>query len=183
MEVINGKVWILGDNVSTDTIISTRYMLMADKREMARHAFEAFDSEFASQFQKSDIIVAGHNFGCGSAREQAPEAIIALGAGAVVAKSFHATFFRNAINLGLPVAICGASDFTIEQGNILSIDFCKGVLQNLSTSVKYSLKPYPEIIRKILECHGLVNYYLHQFYNEEKTDINNVEVQNGTQHN
>lgn len=159
MEKIKGKVWIFGDHINTDQIISTKYMLLNSKQEMSKYAFESIDKDFSKSFQEGDIVVGGVNFGCGSAREQAPEVLKELKVGAIIASSFNMTFYRNAINLGIPAII--SIDFSkhVKKGDLISVDIVNGNISNLDTCQSYHIEPFPQVIREILDCSGLVNYY------------------------
>lgn len=159
LNTIKGKVWIFGDHINTDQIISTKYMLLNSKKEMAQYAFESIDKDFSKNFKQGDIIVGGINFGCGSAREQAPEVLKELKAGAVIASSFNMTFYRNAINLGIPAIISVDFCRNVNKGDLALVDIVNGNISNLSTCQDFHTEPFPEIIKEILDCSGLVNYY------------------------
>jgi len=156
---IKGRVLILGDHISTDQIISTKYMLLNSNSEMAKHAFEAISEDFSSKVNGGDIIVAGFNFGCGSAREQAPEVLKELGIGAIIAKSFNSTFYRNAINIGLPAFIPESLEYEIDNGDDIHILISENRVLNKTKNNMMELKPVSDIIKDILDCSGLVNYY------------------------
>ncbi len=158
MNIIRGKAWKFGDNINTDLIISGKYKLsITDLDELSKHAMEGLASNFAEKFKKGDIIVAGRNFGCGSSREQAPLVLKHLGAGAILAKSFARIFYRNAINIGLPVMECKNTDY-IQEGDILEIDLERGIIRNLSQKQEYQASPIPKDLIKILIAGGLTNY-------------------------
>jgi len=155
---IRGRVWKFGDNVNTDLIIAGKYKLsITDLDELSKHAMEALMPDFALKVKKGDLIVAGRNFGCGSSREQAPLVLKHLGVGAVVAKSFARIFFRNSINLGLPLIELEYVD-EIDDGDILEIDSAEGYVNNLSKDKLYTAKVMPPEILKILSEGGLVSY-------------------------
>ncbi len=152
---MRGRVWKFGANVDTDQIIPAEYLVTGDARELAKHVFEKARPGFAEKVRKGDILVADENFGCGSSREHAPRALIGAGISCVVAKSFARIFFRNAINIGLPVVEC---DVSAEDGDELEIDFEKGVIRNLTTNKSYVFKPLPEFLLNLLNSGGLVEY-------------------------
>ncbi|MEM2214592.1 MAG: 3-isopropylmalate dehydratase small subunit [Candidatus Nezhaarchaeales archaeon] len=159
MNVIRGRVWRFGDNVDTDVIIPFKYKARTlDPKELAQHVMEGIDPEFPKKVKPGDIMVAGRNFGCGSSREQAPLAIKAAGIAAVVAESFARIFFRNAINIGLPVLeVKGVSEKTFE-GDVLEIDLAQGVVKNLTRGLTFKATPIPDMLMEILRKGGLVNY-------------------------
>lgn len=151
---IRGKVWKFKNNVDTDQIIPAQYLVTADPKELGKHAFERVRPEFARKAQKGNILVAGENFGCGSSREHAPLALMGCGIACVIAKSFARIFFRNSINLGLPLIECTVS---AKDNDILEVDFAKGMIRNMRTRKSYSFKPMPPFLMKLLN-EGLVNY-------------------------
>ena len=152
-----GNVWKFGDDVDTDAIIPGRYLTINDPKELAKYAFEGMLPEFAQQVKPGDIIVAGSNFGCGSSREHAPLALKGAGISCIIAKSFARIFFRNAINIGLPVLECNKID-QIEAGDVLKVDLAKGMIQNKAKGEKYPATPLPEFVRNIIEHDGLIEY-------------------------
>jgi 3-isopropylmalate/(R)-2-methylmalate dehydratase small subunit len=152
-----GKVHRFGDNINTDYIISGKYKFKTlDMNELAHHVMEDIRPDFYNEVEKGDFIVAGENFGGGSSREQAPLVIQAAGVGAVLAKSFARIFFRNAINVGLPVVECDTSD--IEEGDELKIDLVGGWVQNVTKDKKMPSTPLPEVMVRILNAGGLAEY-------------------------
>lgn len=155
MKVIRGRVWVFGDNIDTDMITPGQYLKLTPE-ETARHVLEGADPDFPSRIRPGDIIVAGKNFGCGSSRESAPTSIKLAGIGAVVAVFFARLFFRNAINVGLPVVECPEAK-KIRQGDVIEIDLEKGVIHNISQHQTYKTTAYPKIVMEILENGGLVN--------------------------
>ncbi|HNR25147.1 MAG TPA: homoaconitase small subunit [Methanobacteriaceae archaeon] len=157
MKILEGQVWTFRDHVDTDVIIPGRYLRILDLDEMSSHVMEGEDPDFASQVKNGDIIVAGVNFGCGSSREQAPVALKHLGVAAVVAPSFARIFYRNAINVGLPVIM---ADVEAEKGDILSIDLEAGIILNKSNGKKFEIQPFQNFMLEILEDGGLVNHFL-----------------------
>ncbi len=157
--VIRGKVWKFGDNVDTDQIIPARYLNTSDPYELAKHVME--DSEhpdFAQKHQEGDIIVAGRNFGSGSSREHAPIAIKFSGVPVVIAKSFARIFFRNAINIGLPIVEAPRAVDEINHGDEVEVDLEKGIIKNLSTGKEYTATRFPEELQAILRAGGLMEY-------------------------
>ena len=149
--VIRGKVWIFGDDVDTDVIIPGKYLRTTDMQEFADHAMEGIDPEFSKKVQKGDIIVGGNNFGCGSSREQAPLALKYAGVACVVAKSFGRIFFRNAINVGLPLM---EADVTCNEGDTVKIDLLPGIVKVNDTTFKGN--KLPDFLFDILTAGGLV---------------------------
>lgn len=156
--ILEGKVWLYGDNVDTDVIIPARYLNTADPQELAKHCMEDLEPTFAGNVCQSDIIIAGSNFGCGSSREHAPVAIKACGVSCVVAKSFARIFYRNAINIGLPLVELGEADMGIRSGAIVKIDFSQGTVENGTTGRSLRVQPMPEFIQGIARAGGLINY-------------------------
>jgi 3-isopropylmalate/(R)-2-methylmalate dehydratase small subunit len=159
MSVIRGRAWKFGDNVDTDVIIPFKYKARTiDPQELAQHVMEGIDPDFPKKVRPGDVIVAGRNFGCGSSREQAPLAIKAAGIAAVVAESFARIFFRNAINIGLPVLeIKGIFEKT-DNGDVLEIDLQQGIVRNMSKGLAFKATPIPDMLMEILKEGGLVNY-------------------------
>jgi 3-isopropylmalate dehydratase small subunit len=153
---IAGRVFKFGDNVNSDIIIAGRYLIYIEPAELAKHAFEMLGTEFPDKLRGYDIIVAGRNFGCGSAREQASTAIKGLGIRAVVAASFARTFYRNAINDGLTIVECPEVVAAVSEGDNLSIDLVNGLVIHADRG--YSFPQIPPSVRKILELGGLANY-------------------------
>lgn len=153
-----GKVFKYGANVDTDVIIPARYLNTSDPKELAKHCMEDIDATFVDRVQGGDIIVAGPNFGCGSSREHAPVAIKASGISCVIAPSFARIFYRNAINMGLPIMESKEASERIGNGDEVEVDFDTGEIKDLSTGEVFTAKPFPEFIRKIIEADGLVGY-------------------------
>ena len=151
-----GHVFKYPDNVDTDVIIPARYLNTTDAQELAKHCMEDIDVSFVSRVQPGDIMVAGWNFGCGSSREHAPLVIKTCGTGCVIAKSFARIFYRNAINLGMPILECEAAAEEIQAGDEVSIDFDTGVISDLTTGKTYQAEPFPEFIQKIIKSGGLL---------------------------
>lgn len=152
----DGKVIKYADNVDTDVIIPARYLNTIDKKELASHCMEDLDATFTSRVQQGDIMVAGFNFGCGSSREHAPIAIKESGISLVIAKSFARIFYRNSINIGLPIIECPEAVDAINEGDTLSVDADAGVIKNLTTGEEYTTAPFPEFIQNIITAGGLI---------------------------
>ena len=159
MNIICGKTWTFGENIDTDVIIPGRYLRTFNPQDLADHVLEGERPDFTKDVQKGDVIVAGENFGCGSSREQAPVAIKTAGVDAIVAKSFARIFYRNAINIGLPVIV---SDIEAKDGDIIKIDLANGNLINETSGESVNFEPFKEFMLDILEDGGLVNHYLNQ---------------------
>ena len=152
-----GKVHKYGDNVDTDVIIPARYLNSADPKELASHCMEDIDTDFVKNVHQGDIMVAEQNFGCGSSREHAPIAIKASGISCVIASTFARIFYRNAINIGLPIMECDAAAKDIDAGNEVDIDFDTGVITNVTKGHTYQAQPFPEFIKEIINAGGLLN--------------------------
>ena len=155
---MTGTVWKYGDNVDTDVIIPARYLNVSTPQELALHCMEDLDLGFAGVVQPGDIMVAGENFGCGSSREHAPLAIKGSGFACVVAKSFARIFYRNAINIGLPILECPEAVEGTEKGDQLTVDLKAGTITNLRTGHSYQVSPFPAFIMGIIKAGGLVPY-------------------------
>jgi len=153
-----GKAWKYGDNVDTDVIIPARYLNVSTAQELALHCLEDLDPGFAQAVQPGDVIVAGENFGCGSSREHAPLAIKGAEVRAVVARSFARIFYRNAINVGLPILESPAAAEAVQSGHELEIDLEAGRIRNLTTGETYQAEPYPPFMMDIINAGGLVPY-------------------------
>lgn len=156
--MFSGRVWKFGDNVDTDQIIPSQYLLLPTIEEMKQYTFEPLDKEFPAKVQPGDIILGGENFGAGSSREQAPAVLKALGVSAVVAQSFARIFFRNAINIGLPVIVCKEVYQRVEAGDVLEIDAEQGNIKNVRTQEVSASTQLPEHVTKILAANGLIGY-------------------------
>ena len=152
----NGKVFKYPDNVDTDVIIPARYLNTANANELAKHCMEDIDAEYVKRVSPGDIMVAGWNFGCGSSREHAPLVIKTCGTGCVIAKSFARIFYRNAINIGLPILECEAAAEEIQAGDEVSVDFDTGIITDLTTGKTYQAEPFPEFIQNIIKKGGLL---------------------------
>lgn len=152
-----GKVHKYGNNIDTDVIIPARYLNTANHKELAAHCMEDIDKEFVNKVQAGDIMVGGANFGCGSSREHAPIAIKESGISCVIAKTFARIFYRNAINIGLPILECPAASEGIEAGDEVVIDFDSGIIENKTKGESYKAQPFPEFIKEIIREGGLLN--------------------------
>lgn len=156
--VIKGRVHKFGDNINTDDILPARYLNMIEPQVLGAHCMEHADPGFAKRVQKGDIIVAGANFGCGSSREHAPLAIKGCGISAVIAESFARIFFRNAINIGLPILESREAAKDIKADDELEVDLASGKIKNITARREYKAQPFPEFMQKIIEAGGLMNY-------------------------
>ena len=156
MKAACGKVFKFGDNVDTDVIIPARYLNSSDPKELAQHCMEDIDADFVKKVSPGDLIVATKNFGCGSSREHAPIAIKEAGISCVIAKTFARIFYRNAINIGLPILECPAASDGIEAGDEVSIDFDSGVITNVTKRQTYQAQAFPAFIKKIIGANGLL---------------------------
>lgn len=155
---IKGKAWKYGDNVNTDEIIPARYLNTIDPGELAKHCMEDMDLEFACRVRQGDILVAGKNFGCGSSREHAPLSIKASGISCVIASNFARIFFRNAINIGLPIIESPKASDEISTGDELKVYLGLGKVMNLTTGKEYETVPYPDFMQELIASGGLMNY-------------------------
>ncbi|KUO40837.1 MAG: 3-isopropylmalate dehydratase [Hadesarchaea archaeon DG-33-1] len=152
------RAWVFGDDIDTDQIIAGRYLVKLDPRELAKHVMEAADPKFASEVRRGDVIIAGHNFGCGSSRERAPLALKAAGISAVVAESFARIFYRNAVNLGLPVLTCSGASMGFKTGNKVRVGMREGKVHNLSTGKTFKFEPLPDFLLEIVRAGGLLQH-------------------------
>ena len=153
-----GKVFRYGDNVDTDVIIPARYLNTSKAEELAKYCMEDIDENFVKEVKEGDIIVADKNFGCGSSREHAPLAIKASGVSCVIAKSFARIFYRNSINIGLPILECEEAVNNIDKGDVVEVDFSSGLIKNITKNEEYNAQPFPEFMQNIMKANGLVNY-------------------------
>lgn len=153
----HGTVHKYMDNVDTDVIIPARYLNSSDPSELATHCMEDIDSDFVNNVKQGDIIVARNNFGCGSSREHAPIAIKASGIGCVIAATFARIFYRNAINIGLPIMECREAAENINPGDEVEVDFDTGVIKDITTGKEFKAEPFPEFIKDIINKNGLLN--------------------------
>jgi 3-isopropylmalate/(R)-2-methylmalate dehydratase small subunit len=156
--IIREKAIKYGDNVNTDVIIPARYLNTSDDRELALHCFEDLDKEFKQKVKDRKVIIAGSNFGCGSSREHAPLAIKASGIHAVIAASFARIFFRNSINMGLPVITSRQASSFIQDGDELEINMEKGKIKDITRGRTFEIKPFPEFIQRVIKSGGYINY-------------------------
>ncbi|MDD5688356.1 MAG: 3-isopropylmalate dehydratase small subunit [Elusimicrobia bacterium] len=156
--IFKGKAHKYGDNVNTDEIIPARYLNTANAAELAKHCMEDIDKDFVKNVSKGDVIVAGKNFGCGSSREHAPLSIKAAGVSCVIAESFARIFFRNSINIGLPILESKEASQKIKNGDELEINIKEGKIKNLTQKHSYSAKPFPDFLLNIINSDGLLNY-------------------------
>ena len=152
----NGKVIKYGDNIDTDVIIPARYLNTTDHKELASHCMEDIDKEFVNKVKDGDIMVGGANFGCGSSREHAPIAIKASGISCVIAKDFARIFYRNAINIGLPILECAEASEDIDEGNEVEVDFDTGVITNKTKNKTYQAVAFPPFMQDIINAGGLI---------------------------
>ena len=158
MKEARGKVFKFGDNVDTDVIIPARYLNTADPKELAAHCMEDIDKTFIENVKEGDIIVANKNFGCGSSREHAPIAIKAAGVSCVIAETFARIFYRNSINIGLPIVECEEAAKEIADGHTVSVNFDTGIITDETTGKTYQGQAFPPFMQKIIDSEGLVNY-------------------------
>jgi len=155
---VKGKVFKYGDNVDTDVIIPARYLNVSSGEELAKYCMIDIDKDFMNTMEKGDIIVAKKNFGCGSSREHAPLAIKCAGVSCVIAATYARIFYRNAINIGMPILECEEAANDIEGGNEVKVDFATGIITNVTKGKTYQSQPFPEFMQKIMSEGGLVNY-------------------------
>ena len=158
MKAACGKVFKFGDNVDTDVIIPARYLNSSDPKELAQHCMEDIDADFVKKVSLGDLIVATKNFGCGSSREHAPLAIKAAGVSCVIAETFARIFYRNAINIGLPIIECPEAAKDIADGDEVEVDFDSDRITNKTKGTTYQGQAFPPFMQKIIDCGGLVNY-------------------------
>ena len=154
---VTGTVYKYGDNIDTDVIIPARCLNISNRKELATHCMEDIDQEFVKNVKPGDIMVAGFNFGCGSSREHAPMVIKENGISCVIAKTFARIFYRNAINIGLPILECEEASDAIQNGNVVTIDFDTGIITNKTKNETYSAAPFPRFIKEIIDSNGLLN--------------------------
>lgn len=155
---MKGKVHKYGADVNTDVIIPARYLNLSEPAELAKYCMEDIDPEFINRVKPGDIMVATTNFGCGSSREHAPLAIKAAGISCIIAKSFARIFFRNAINIGLPLLECGEAVDKIEAGDMVEVDLASGSIKNLNSSMVFTAKPYPDFMAGLISAGGLIEH-------------------------
>ena len=155
---LKGQAWKYGDDIDTDVIIPARYLNTSDPSELAKHCLEDLDGEFVDKMKEGDVIVAGKNFGCGSSREHAPLAIKAAGVSCVIAESFARIFYRNSINIGLPILESVEAVEAIDEGDQIEIDVNSGEIKNLTKDEVYQAEPFPDFMQEIIESGGLIKY-------------------------
>jgi len=155
---MKGKAWKFGNNVDTDLIIPARYLNTSDPAELAEHAMEDADPKWVAKKSAGDFIVGGDNFGCGSSREHAPIAIKAAGISAVIAKSFARIFYRNAINIGLPILESEEAAEEIKEGDEIEVNLTSGEIKDLTSGKTYQAQPFPAFMQELIEAGGLINY-------------------------
>jgi 3-isopropylmalate/(R)-2-methylmalate dehydratase small subunit len=155
---LKGKVYKYGADVNTDVIIPARYLNVSDPDELAAHCMEDIDADFIKTVKPGDIIMAATNFGCGSSREHAPLAIKAAGVSCVIAKSFARIFFRNAINIGLPLLECPEAVENTDSGDTLEVDLSQGKIKNVTRKLEFTAEPYPEFMAQLIDAGGLIEY-------------------------
>ncbi len=163
-----------GDNIDTDVILPGRYLVLTDYHEMASHCLEDLDPQFVHSVQDGDILVAGHNFGCGSSREHAPISIRYSGIKCIIAKSFARIFYRNAINTGLPVITCSEAVDVIVSGDLVSVDFEKGKISIPDKNASFPFMPFSGFFQGILEAEGLINYFSNVNNNKKLQEVDDV---------
>lgn len=157
--MLKGRIYhIFGDNIDTDVIIPGRYLNIQNPEDLARHCFEDLVPDFSAKIRQGNMIIAGRNFGCGSSREQAPIALKELGIWAIVAISFARIFYRNAINIGLPIFECTNIYGKVKVGDELQIDLEAGFIEDETIQERFEIVPFPSFIRAVIECQGLINY-------------------------
>lgn len=170
LTLIQGHAWKFGKNIDTDAIIPARRCNTADPQELARYCMEDADPDFVNKMNRGDLIVAGSNFGCGSSREVAPLVIIAVGVSAVIAASFARIFFRNAINIGLPILECEEAAEGIDEGDKVQVDPASGTIHNLTKDERYQAVPFPEFLQQIIDKGGLLPYVEERLANSPSGD-------------
>lgn len=158
MNTLKGKAWKVGNHIDTDVIIPARYLNTSDPMELARYCMVDYDENFVNKLSAGDMIVAGLNFGCGSSREHAPIAIKAAGISCVIAENFARIFYRNAINIGLPILESPEASKHIKEGDQLEVDLGEGIIRNLTQGREYHASPFPPFMKELIEAGGLINY-------------------------
>ena len=152
------RIWMLGDNVNTDVIIPGRYNVTTDRAQLARYCLCEVLPEFAQQVQVGDVVMAGHNFGCGSSREHAPAALLACGVRAIIARSFARIFYRNAVNIGLPVLVCEEAVLASSDGQQVEVDLATGVIHNKTLERTFQAEPLTPFVARIVAAGGIIEY-------------------------
>jgi 3-isopropylmalate/(R)-2-methylmalate dehydratase small subunit len=156
--MIKGTGYKFGDNVDTDQIIPAKYLVTTDPKELAKHCMEIADADFPQKAKAGDILIAGRNFGCGSSREHAPLAIKGMDLGLIIAESFARIFFRNCINIGMPILECPDAAKDAESGDQLEVDLDQGLIKNLTKNKTYKAQPFPAFMQQIISAGGLMPY-------------------------
>ena len=156
--MIKGTAYKFGNNIDTDQIISAKYLVTTDAKELAKHCMETADPDFPAKAKPGDIMVAGRNFGCGSSREHAPISIKGLGLSLIIAESFARIFFRNCINIGMPILECPEAAQEASSGDQIEVDLDKGQIKNLTKNKTYQAQPFPEFMQQIIRAGGLMPY-------------------------
>jgi 3-isopropylmalate/(R)-2-methylmalate dehydratase small subunit len=156
------RIWMLGDNVNTDVIIPGRYNVTTDRSQLARYCLCEVRPEYAQQVQPGDVLMAGHNFGCGSSREHAPAAIQAGGVQVVIARSFARIFYRNAVNIGLPVLVCENAVLASADGQYIEVDLATGIIYNVTTDQTFQAEPLDPFVARIVAAGGIIEYILQE---------------------
>ena len=159
---IKGSVHKFNDNVDTDVIIPARYLNTSDPKELATHCMEDIDATFSTKVHRGDIIVAGKNFGCGSSREHAPMAIKASGVSCVIATTFARIFYRNALNIALPILECAEAAENINDGDVVSVELATGIIRNENSGMTFKAEPFPPFMQELIETGGLIEYIKRQ---------------------
>jgi len=158
MMKLKGRVWKFSDNINTDEIITAKYLNTTDPLILGKYCMETIDPEFSQKIKKGDIVIAGNNFGCGSSREHAPISIKGCGISCVIAKSFARIFFRNSINIGLPILEARDAAGDSDQGDEIEIDLEKGLIRNITKNKQYTSAPFPKFMQDLVKAGGLLNY-------------------------
>jgi 3-isopropylmalate/(R)-2-methylmalate dehydratase small subunit len=153
-----GRTWMLGDNVNTDVIIPGRYNVTTDRAQLARYCLCEILPEFSQQVQAGDVVMAGHNFGCGSSREHAPAALQGCGVQVVIARSFARIFYRNAVNIGLPVLVCEEAVLASAGGQQVEVDLATGIIHNVTTAQTFQAEPLNPFVARIVAAGGIIEY-------------------------
>lgn len=153
-----GKAWTFGNDIDTDVIVAARYLVTDNEKELGKHCMEDIDPDFTKKISRGDMIVGGENFGCGSSREHAPIAIKGAGISCVIASSFARIFFRNAINVGLPIFVCPEASSEIKSGDVISVDPANGKIMNETTGKEYSTSSFPPFLQNLISTGGLIPY-------------------------
>lgn len=168
---IEGRAWRFGDDIDTDVIIPARYLVTDNAVELGKHCMEDADADFVNKIASGDVIVGGENFGCGSSREHAPLAIKGAGISCVVAASFARIFFRNALNVGLPIVVSPEAAASIEEGDVVVVDARAGTVQNRTKGVTFSVAPFPPSLQELVEAGGLAPFVRRRLEEKKKEEV------------